>query len=104
MEDEKRTFDDILADADYKAEFDRRVAEALHPVQQELAQAQETNRQLMEQAEAREAPAKPPVQFTDRLSSGGSGGKTREEIAAIRDRAQRRAAIAANLHLFEGGN
>ena len=49
----------------------------------------------------------PPAKFTQRMGSSGgtppAGGKTKEEIMAIKDRDARRAAIAENMHLF-GGN
>ena len=201
MADEKKTFDEILEDADYKAEFDRRVTKALSTVQKKLEAEQERNKKLVEKygtgedgddiatlrtkvgdltrtlsdrdyadavaraienadegkglkftsKSAREAfvaavkskglkltdgelegfdefvaarkkadpdafkaaeadpkpagnpkPAKPPARFTDKMPPAPSGGKTKEEIMAITDKAERRAAIAANLNLFEG--
>ena len=42
------------------------------------------------------------ARFTGKMAPAGSGGKTKEEIEAITDKAERRAAIAANLNLFEG--
>ena len=47
MADEKKTFDEILEDADYKAEFDRRVTKALSTVQKKLEAEQERNKQLV---------------------------------------------------------
>ncbi len=46
----------------------------------------------------------PPAKFTQRITGGGdpAGGKTRAEIMAIKDRNERRAAIAQNIHLFGG--
>lgn len=41
------------------------------------------------------------VRFTDRMSGGGDDVDARERIMSIRDRGERRAAIAANLSLFE---
>ena len=201
MADEKKTFDEILEDADYKAEFDRRVTKAVSTVQKKLDDARDENKQLVDKygtgkdgddiatmrtkvdeltkllgdrdyadavsraienadegkglkftsKSAREAfvaavkskglkltdgelegfdefvaarkkadpdafkkaeddtkppedpkPAKPPARFTGKMAPAGSGGQTKEEIEAITDKAERRAAIAANLNLFEG--
>lgn len=48
----------------------------------------------------------PPAKFTKRMGGGSggdpAGGKTKAEIMAIKDRAERRAAIAENIHLFGG--
>lgn len=65
---------------------------------------------LMETIKAADASAfvdekAPPAKFTQRLGNGGgdpAGGKTKEEIMAIKDRTARRAAIAENIHLFGG--
>lgn len=42
------------------------------------------------------------AQFTAQHQNNGGGGMTKEQILAIKDRAERRAAIAANMKLFEG--
>lgn len=43
------------------------------------------------------------ARFTQPISQRGGGtGKTKDEIMAIKDRSERRAAIAQNMHLFEG--
>lgn len=66
---------------------------------------------LMETIKAADASAfvvegNPPAKFTQRLGGGSggnpAGGKTKEEIMAIKDRTARRAAIAENIHLFGG--
>lgn len=50
----------------------------------------------------------PSVKFTQRMGGGGGnpagGAMSRADIMAIKDRTERRAAIAKNLHLFNGGN
>ena len=46
-------------------------------------------------------PERTPVRFTAPVTDGGS--LTREQIISIPDRALRRAAIAENMKLFEGG-
>lgn len=201
MAEEKKTFDEILEDADYKAEFDRRVTKALSTVQRKLDAETDKNRKLTEKygadgdgddietlreqvrtlrddlnsrdydaaiaraidaadggkglrftsksareafeaavragklelkdgelegfadiVEARkkadpdafradepeksdkpEQPAKPPARFTGKMDhADGSGGMSRADIAKITDRAERRAAIAANLETFKG--
>lgn len=51
----------------------------------------------------------PSAKFTQRMTPGGGGNPaggnmTKAEIMSIKDRAERRAAIAKNMHLFNGGN
>ena len=46
MEDEIMTFDEILADPTYKAEFDRRITKALSTVQSKLDAEVEKNKQF----------------------------------------------------------
>lgn len=52
--------------------------------------------------------ANPSVKFTQRMGNGGGnpagGTMSKADIMAIKDRTERRAAIAKNLHLFNGGN
>lgn len=53
---------------------------------------------------AEEDPNAPPTPKVTTKLGGGTGGKTyksKDEIMAIKDTAERRAAIAANMHLFE---
>ena len=65
--------------------------------------------ELIEQIKGTDADAfaveggKPRFTTKTKGSAAGSGGKTREQIMAIPDRAERRAAIAANPELFNGG-
>ena len=47
MADEIRTFDEILADPTYKAEFDRRITKALSTVQSKLDAEVEKNKQFL---------------------------------------------------------
>ena len=47
MADEVRTFDEILADPTYKAEFDRRITKALSTVQSKLDAEVEKNKQFL---------------------------------------------------------
>lgn len=42
------------------------------------------------------------ARFTAPKKSGSSGAMNKDEIMAIKDRSERRAAIAQNMHLFEG--
>ena len=57
-------------------------------------------------ASAFAADGEPSAKFTKRLNGGAgepaAGGKTKEEIMAIKDRSERRAEIAKNIHLFGG--
>lgn len=50
----------------------------------------------------------PPAKFTQRMSGPNNnpagGTMTKADIMGIKDRAERRAAIAKNMHLFNGGN
>lgn len=50
----------------------------------------------------------PSAKFTQRMGGGGSdpagGTVTKADIMSIKDRTERRAAIAKNMHLFNGGN
>lgn len=50
----------------------------------------------------------PPAKFTQRIGNPGGNPAgntvTKADIMGIRDRAERRAAIAKNMHLFNGGN
>ena len=46
MADETMTFDEILADPTYKAEFDRRITKALSTVQSKLDAEVEKNKQF----------------------------------------------------------
>lgn len=46
MKDEIMTFDEILADPTYKAEFDRRITKALSTVQSKLDAEAEKNKQF----------------------------------------------------------
>lgn len=49
----------------------------------------------------------PPAKFTQRMGNAGGnpagGTVTRADIMSIKDRTERRAAIAKNMHLFNGG-
>ena len=47
MADEIKTFDEILADPTYKAEFDRRITKALSTVQSKLDAEVEKNKQFL---------------------------------------------------------
>ena len=50
----------------------------------------------------------PPAKFTQRIGNPGGNpaenAVTKADIMGIKDRAERRAAIAKNMHLFNGGN
>lgn len=50
----------------------------------------------------------PPAKFTQRMGNAGGnpagGNVTKADIMSIKDRTERRAAIAKNIHLFNGGN
>lgn len=50
----------------------------------------------------------PPAKFTQRMGkqdgNPAGGNLTKADIMSIKDRAERRAAIANNIHLFNGGN